>query len=201
MITLNNGQKPMSARHQVEILANNLYSFDSLLISLQSEKQSKKHRIVGAFKKADIIKSYLAFISQSINIDNQKIIESKLDELITDQIIESDIPDRNIEFSSIIELIHKFSEDQKLLDWFRISNNLIGFTAGIYKSFVIINSEEISDFKNSLENFDSAFSYLDISKIKLGLARRKSVKHFIENYDELKKETPNQLINIISQVV
>ena len=30
MITLNNGQKPMSARHQIEILAGNIFDFDHL---------------------------------------------------------------------------------------------------------------------------------------------------------------------------
>ena len=39
MITLNNGQKPMSARHQIEILASKLINFEEFDIEMISEKK------------------------------------------------------------------------------------------------------------------------------------------------------------------
>lgn len=49
MITLNNGQKPMSTRHQIEILAGNIFDFNSLPILSVTEKEKnikiKKMRI------------------------------------------------------------------------------------------------------------------------------------------------------------
>lgn len=44
MITLNNGQRPMSARHQIEILAGNIFDFDSLPILGITEKEKKQKR-------------------------------------------------------------------------------------------------------------------------------------------------------------
>jgi len=201
MITLNNGQKPMSARHQVEILASNIYKFEDLDINLVSEKEQKKKVIKGGFKKSDVIRAYLAFISDSINIDNQKIIESKLDELITDQIIESDLTERSIEFSDVIEIINKYTENKKLLEWFGVANNLIGFGAGIKKTFEVIQMEEHDNFLNTIVNFEEAFSYIDVSKIKLGMARRRAVQHLIENYSRLKEYSVNKITNEISQEI
>lgn len=201
MITLNNGQKPMSARHQVEILANNIYSFDDLDINIQTEKQQRIKRINNSFKKEDIIKAYLAFISNSINIDNQKIIESKLDELITDQIIESDLTDRIIEFSDIIDIVNKFIQDSNAKKWFLVSNNFIGFAAGITKAYSILKDEEIQDFVDSIDNLEQVLSYIDISKVKLGLVRRKAAKFFIENYDICRNYSINKLTDAISQEI
>lgn len=44
MITLNNGQKPMSARHQIEILASNMFDFDKLPILAVSEKNKSNKK-------------------------------------------------------------------------------------------------------------------------------------------------------------
>ena len=94
MITLNNGQKPMSARHQIEILASNLFDFNNLPLLAVSEKEARKKKISDEYINKDvIIKGYLAYISRSINIDNQKIIENKMNELIADKIMDAVNPD------------------------------------------------------------------------------------------------------------
>lgn len=201
MITLNNGQKPMSARHQVEILATNLYKFDDLNLELQTEKEQSKKRINGAFKKSDIITAYLAFITNSINIDNQKIIESKLDELVTSKIIDSDITERKQEFSSIVNLISELNNNDEVKKWFKVSNNLVGFSAGISKSFDDIANIDENDFLQSILRFEEAFSAIDVSRVKLGLVRRKSVKYFIENYHRSSNLSVISLTDEISQVI
>lgn len=201
MITLNNGQKPMSTRHQVEILANNIYDFDNLNIDIQTEKQQKIKRINQSFKKEDIIKGYLAFISNSINIDNQKIIESKLDELITDSIIDSDITDREVEYSDIINLINNFIENSELKKWFLIANNLIGFSAGIPKSFYLINEESADKYLENIKKYEEAFSYIDVSKIKLGKVRRQTIKFFIEKYSFMRDLSIGKITDLISMEI
>jgi hypothetical protein len=140
MITLNNGQKPMSARHQIEVLANTIFDFDNLSLEIQTEKERSKKRIKGSFDKDDIIKAYIAFLSESVNIDNQKIIESKMDELIAEKIIDSDVTQSEAQFINVIEIIEKFIENESSLRWFKQPNNLIGFCAGIGKSYSIINN-------------------------------------------------------------
>lgn len=200
MITLNNGQKPMSARHQVEILADNIYDFNSLNIEISSERTNKK-KIKGIFKKSAIIKAYLAFISNSINIDNQKIISSKLDELITDQIIESDLSERDIQFSDVIDMINRLIESPELSKWFTMENNLIGFCSGITKQFQLIDSLPKETVLENINKLEDAFKYINVSKIKLGLARRKVVQYLIINFDEVLNMTLNQLTDKISQEI
>ncbi|AVQ98368.1 hypothetical protein OBCHQ24_04865 [Oceanobacillus iheyensis] len=201
MITLNNGQRPMSTRHQVEILASNLYDFENLDVNYQTEKEQQTKRINGAFKKSDIITSYLAFVTKSINIDNQKIIESKLDELITNKIMTSNVTKSDIEFSNVIDLVTKLIEDNNIKKWFKVTNNLVGFTAGISDSFNYINTEDHDSFYFSIQKFEEAFSAIDVSRIKLGLARRKSVKFFIERYLDVRELDVISLTDLLSQEI
>jgi len=201
LITLNNGQKPMSARHQIEILAYNIFDFDELNISVQTEKDRSKKIIKGSFNKDDIIKGYISYLSCSVNIDNQKIIESKMDELIAEKIIESDVTQGKQTYLDVISLIEKFIEDSDLLKWFKQTNNLIGFCAAISKSFDIIKTESAKDFKDNIEKFERAFEDFDISKIKLGHLRRLTVEYFISKYSILKSDsfTDLKVKEIVSQ--
>lgn len=89
MVTLNNGQKPMSARHQIEILTSNLFDFQETGERILTEKDSKNLKISVSFNRADFIKGYLAFLSNSTNIRNQKFIEDQMDALIADKILKS----------------------------------------------------------------------------------------------------------------
>lgn len=199
MITLNNGQKPMSARHQIEVLAHNIFDFENLPIVIQSEKARSKKRIKGSFDKDDIIKGYISYLSESVNIDNQKIIESKMDELIADKIIESSVTQSESQFSKVIEKIELFIEDEYLLKWFKQPNNLIGFCAGVGKSYNIIKDESIDSFKDMIEKFELSFESFDISKIKLGHLRRLTVQYFISKYEILKPNSQTEIEDSIGQ--
>ncbi|MDQ0362175.1 hypothetical protein [Breznakia pachnodae] len=203
MITLNNGQKPMSARHQIEVLARNIFDFEKLSILPITEKDAKSNRKKDedVINKDNIIKAYIAYISNSINIDNQKIISSKMDELLTDQIMDSNITERDSQFYDVIEFIKKCFQREDLKNWFLIANNFIGFSAAMSTSFDFLKKENIVDLENNLKIFENAFSSIDVSKIKLGLARRKMVKYYFENYRKLSRITSNQLLDIISMEI
>lgn len=200
MITLNNGQKPMTARHQIEILASNVYDFSSLPLEVQTEKERKKKIIKGSFKKSDVIKAYIAFLSNMINIDDQRIIEGKLDELISEKILNSDITDDDLEFSEIITFVTKLCVESEVLKWFKNNNNFIGFAVGIRKSFSEIKSSKPKDFLQSIKIFEGAFSSFNVSKVKVGMLRRKLVKHFIEDYLSFVKMDENDALEALSIV-
>ena len=199
MITLNNGQKPMSARHQIEVLAHNIFDFENLPIQVQTEKARSKKRIKGSFDKDDIIKGYISYLSESVNIDNQKIIESKMDELIADKIIESTVTQTDTQYSIVIEKIEAFIEEDFLLKWFKQPNNLIGFCAGIGKSYPSIKDETKENFKEMIENFELSFQSFDISKIKLGHLRRLTVQYFISKYENMKSLSQPEIEDSLSQ--
>ena len=199
MITLNNGQKPMSARHQIEVLAHNIFDFENLPIIIQTEKARSKKRIRGSFDKDDIIKGYISYLSESVNIDNQKIIESKMDELIADKIIESSVTQTESQFAKVIEKIEEFIDEEYSQKWFKQPNNLIGFCAGIGKSYHVIKDETKESFKEMIEKFELSFESFDISKIKLGHLRRLTVQYFISKYDIMKSYSQSEIEDSISQ--
>ncbi|WPO78510.1 hypothetical protein [Flavobacterium sp. KACC 22761] len=202
MITLNNGQKAMSANHQIEILLGNMYKFKDLDIVIQTEKEKgKKGKYQHSFEKSNIIKGYLAFLSKSTAIDNKKIIESKMDELVAKKIIDSKITEDTVEFSSVIALINRFAESDYLKKWFDNTNNMIGFCVGIRKSFEKLNNIEIKKIEENLKEFEKAFKALNLSTIKLSKERRNLSQYFIENYAEIGELNEMDLLDKLNEEV
>ncbi|MDQ2194798.1 MULTISPECIES: hypothetical protein [unclassified Vibrio] len=179
MITLNNGQKPMTARHQIEIISSSIYDFDRYSIDYSTEKESKsRSAIKGAFKKSDLVKSYISFLSRSVNIDNNKIIEQKMDEIIARKIIESDIPNELHSFGDILDLVNNFCGNKKSKEWLVLSNNIIGFCVGARDNYDYLQSLSYEKIDEYIDLFERSFSYIDVSKVKLGTVRRECVAYF-----------------------
>lgn len=199
MVTLNNGQKPMTPAHQIEILTNNDIDFGELSRKIKTEKDGYSK---DTLNKSDLVKAYIAFLGKSVNIDNQKIIQSKLDELIAENIIESfEYDEDRVEFKDVMKLISSFSNNEKLFDWFKVSNNLIGFCVGIHKSFYHIRNENPKLLEENLEKLDRAFLHIDKSKIKISTFRRNMIKNFIENYESLKDKSENEILNFLTIIM
>lgn len=196
MITLNNGQKPMSANHQIEILLSNIYKFDDLSIKIiTSKEKGKVGKIENTFEKSTIIKSYLAFVTDSISIDNKKIIDEKMDGLITKKIMESKVTNDSLEFSEIITIINIFAKNKEIKTWFDNTNNMIGFSVGIKKSYNFVKDINTEDFLKSIKTFEQTFKSLNISTIKLSRERRNLTKYFIENLERLKDADEIELLD------
>lgn len=200
MITLNNGQKPMTARHQIEILASNVYNFDKLGLNIVTEKEFKKDKPKDAFKKSDIISAYIAFLSNTTNLESSKIIQEKMDELIARKIIETSPSDHRIEFSDILILVARFSKNKVNYRWLKNLNNLMGFCVGIKRSYSAVARLSASDFASRVSLFEGAFSNLDVSKIKLSRERRKLSRHLFENYLTLKDADEDELTLIFNEL-
>lgn len=200
MITLNNGQKPMSARHQIEILTANIFEFDENEKPIVTERDAKRLKIKVAFNKADFIKGYLGFLANSTNIENQKIIEEKLDELIADKILDSNITEDGLEFSDVVNLINRLSLNEKNYKWFKNSNNLIGFCVGVKSSYDLLKDINPEDFEESTKKYEQAFGSFNYSKIKIGRIRRLLADYFIKNYSNLSNLDVLELVDTLSQV-
>jgi len=201
MITLNNGQKPMSASHQIEILASHVYNFDELGITIQTEKDKGKKRIVGSFNKSDFIKAYLAFLSNSISIDNNKVIEEKLDELLANRILDSSITEDGLEFSKVVGIISKHSKNKYIKKWFENGNNLIGFSVGIKKSFEQVNKVRTELFEENLRVLDKSISSLNLSTIKLSRERRRISKFYFEFFNKTYNLEQMELLDMLVEEI
>lgn len=200
MITLNNGQKPMSARHQIEILTANIFDFSDSEMPIATEKAVRQQKIKVSFNKSDFVKGYLAFLANSTNIENQKIIEEKLDQLIAEKILTSDITEDNLEFSHIVSFINTLTKNDYTYKWFKNVNNLIGFCVGIRSSFFQMDFMSSNTFSTAIILFEDAFSNFNFSKIKVGRIRRNLVSYYIANFNELKELEVLNLVDTLSQV-
>lgn len=195
MITLNNGQKPMTARHQVEILLGNIYQFKGEEIEILSEKEATGGKARGSFKKASFINAYLAFLSDATNIDNKKIIEDKLDELLATRIIERGTSDTTVEFINVIGLVSKFSQVPETKKWFQNENHLIGFSVAMRQASVFNMVSQMSPeiFAEKIEFFDDAFSNADVSQFRVSNYRRKLAHQYFINLNKIDKDSMGEV--------
>jgi hypothetical protein len=198
MITLNNGQKPMSARHQIDVLADSFFEFNNIPLKLVAEKGKGRVRAPDTFKKADFVKGYVAYLAGSVNIDNQKIIEEKMDELIASKIIDSNIPTSNTEFSDVVKLVNDFSSSDYLREWVRSQNNFIGFCVGSKTSISDIQKVPLGEVEESIRSFEHAFSSINTSKVNLGKVRRELVAYFFQKFKVLRGLDEFELLDKIS---
>ena len=179
-------------------------SMDRLLYRMilsvtEKEKKSKKKIDEDTMNKESLIKGYLAYVSNSINIDNQKIIEEKMNELIADKILNSNIASKNGEFQDVVDYISKMMENEYLNGWFKVVNNFIGFAAAMNISYVVIQNLNSIELQEHVQLFEEVFSAIDVSKIKLGMARRRMVKFYFENYNKFSKYGFSDLLDVVSQ--
>lgn len=201
MITLNNGQKPMTPRHQIEILTQELFDFSELSIDIQSEKSRSEQIIRGAFNLGDISRGYLAFLTDNVNNENTKIIGEKMDQILVGRILDSQITDSVIEFKDVLSVIDRFASDNVLVkQWLKIPNNLIGFCVAIKKSFASLESESPDVFLEQIEKFEDAFKAINPSKVNLGKFRRELSKYFIENYESVKGMDSESLVEMFVDI-
>jgi hypothetical protein len=184
MITLNNGQRGMTPRHQIEILTKELFDFNELRFKVQTEKEKSTSSIKDSFSLGDISKGYMAFLTNNVNNENSKIIEEKMDEILVGRILDNDINKNNIEFFDILKIVDKFIENTYCLNWFQTVNNFIGFCIGVTNSFEFINNLELKELEELLKDFEKSFKSLNTSKINIGRFRRELSKNYIENIEK-----------------
>ncbi|HRF16804.1 MAG TPA: hypothetical protein PK977_01500 [Chitinophagaceae bacterium] len=200
MVTLNNGQKPMTARHQIEILAESIYDFSSYHFQVFTEKENADKKEKG-FKKADIINAYISFLSNSTSLDNKKIIEDKLDELVARKIIESKITDDSVDFNKVLKLVGRMYESESLYNWLKNSNNLIGFSVGIRNSYIHVNALNNEELEIQLSKFEKAFKNINVSTIKLSRERRRLTSFFINKLHDLIEKDSDELTLLLAEQI
>lgn len=201
MITLNNGQKPMTPRHQVEVMMANVFNFDKLGIEFQTEKERGEKIKINSFNKSDLVQAYLAYMANSPMVDNQKIIQDKMDELIVSKIISTEpLENDNTTFENVMNAIAKFQKSVISLKWLKQANNLVGFAVGMKYSSKEIMNLSVEEFENAIKLFDQAFTDFNPSKIKMGKLRRELSFDYFKNYSKLKDYDRLELLEYFSDI-
>jgi hypothetical protein len=197
MITLNNGQKPMTPRHQVEVMISNTYDFSTFDINIVTEKEKLTPN---SFKKSDIIQAYLAFMANSPLVDNKKIIQEKMDGLLIDKIMSQESMNIDIDFNDILIAISKFQVDNISRKWLKVENNLIGFATGMKKSAKLVIKLSVDEFRERIEVFDEAFNNFNPSKIKVGKFRRELSCEYFREFEQLNNSNSDELLEYFSDI-
>jgi hypothetical protein len=200
MITLNNGQRPMTPRHQVEIILANTIDFEDLEIAVISEKESTTRTNKVSFKKSDIIQGYLAFMAESPIIDNKKIIEEKMDELLVNRIMSKEPSSYKSSYKELMGLVSRFSTDKNALTWLKTTNNFVGFSAGAKDSVTDISKLTATEFGAHTKIFEEAFSDFNPSRIKVGKYRRELSCEFFKNFTQYKDFDSDELLEAFSEI-
>ena len=183
MITLNNGQRPMTPRHQVEIMIANVFDFKKLGLEVVAEKDASAILSRKSFKKSDIIQAYLAFMADSPVVDNKKIIEEKMDDLLVGKIMAVEPKTYTSSFKDFVLLLVKFQKEAEAFKWLKVNNNLVGYAAGVKHSMKSIKLLTASDFADHVAIFDQAFDDFNPSRIKVGKYRRELAFEYFKNFD------------------
>ncbi len=200
MITLNNGQKPMTPRHQVEVMMANVFDFDELGIQVQTEKERAIKIKMNSFNKSDLVQAYLAYMANSPMVDNKKIIQDKMDKLIVNKIVSAKKVEKDSTFENVIKALSKFQKSSVSLKWLKQANNLVGFSVGMKTSFKDIRDISVEEFEHSIKTFDQAFSDFNPSKIKMGKLRRELSFEYFKNYSKLKNYDDLELLEYFSDL-
>ena len=195
MITLNNGQKPMTPRHQIEILTAEMFDFEGLKnISVQTEKERADKIIRGSLNLGDISRGYLAFLTNNVNNENNKIIDEKMDEILVTRVLDSREVSGQLKFQNVLDLVDQLSEEVPAKNWFKVNNNLIGFCVGVKDSHKDLKLITSKDFSLGIEIFEEAFNSINPSKVNLGKYRRQLAAEFVKKYSDLSKVGAEGLI-------
>lgn len=200
MITLNNGQRPMTPRHQVEIMIANAFDFNDLGLNVVAEKDANIAAARKAFKKADIIQAYLAFMADSPIVDNKKIIEEKMDELLVGKIMAVEPTRYKSSFKSFVKVLAEVQNSPDALKWLKVTNNLVGFAAGAKHSIEEVSKLTAAEFGACVSEFDNAFADFNPSRIKVGKYRRELVYEYFKNFREYREKDAAELLEKFSEL-
>lgn len=191
IIVLNSGQKPMSMRHQIELLFSTTKENlrESIPdIEIFTERDEARRTRAGKYALERLAISYYAFIMKSTEIDKENIIAQKI---IEDSILEEGEEELGKKFSKFTGYLQKFylmdKEIFRLYDaeacaWLGSENFMISFFAAI-SNFSIDEKRErrISEALDKLiadlgvANIgDDIFGYLNYKQAIVGLPSRRT---------------------------
>ncbi len=196
LIVLNSGQKPMSMRHQVELLfmtLKNSLCNDINELELYVEKDNAIRSRPKKYAFDRIVNAYYSFLTKSPETDRDNLVVKKLNE---DDILSSTETELNENYISFKKYLAKYCEiDEEIFriynnfndlssykNWLSEENTMKAFFAAISK-FKIDEKRELRmdlaldkflyTLKNSSENVDS-LGFAQFNEIKSGIDSKKS---------------------------
>ncbi|MBM6499263.1 hypothetical protein [Flavobacterium macrobrachii] len=193
LIVLNSGQKPMSMRHQVELLFMTLKNsltkdIDGLELYLEKDGQIRSKARKFAFDR--IVNAYYSFLTKSPETDRDNLVVKKLNE---DDILSSTETELNENYVSFKKYLIKYCElDTELFrvygginelssykNWLSEENTMKAFFAAVSK-FKIDDKRE-SRMDNALDKLIKTFKDENTSRDIINFEQFNSIKSGIDS--------------------
>jgi hypothetical protein len=197
LIVLNSGQKPMSMRHQIELLfitmRQTLVNEIDGLVVLEEKNEDKRKR-AGEFPFERLVTGYKSFLTKSPEIDKDNIVAERM---IENDILDSEekfLSDSFIKYKEYLTVYAKLDQEvfrvyldsslNKFRNWLADANVIISIFAAIAKYSVDQRREQT--VKTALHNLlltDIRAAKADPKKYNVGFATRKILTNgFIEYF-------------------
>jgi len=181
-------------------LTQEMFDFSGLNnISVQTEKERSEKITRGAFNLSDISNAYLAFLTNNVNNENNKIVNEKMDEILVGRVLDTDIADGSVQFEDVLNLLDKLCVNSEVKKWFKVNNNLIGFCVAIKKVYGEVSGVEPDRFEQVIAVFEEGFDAINASKVNLGKYRRQLSKEFFENFIEFSEYDAEELTEYFAE--
>ena len=191
LIVLNSGQKPMSMKHQVELLFTTLKSeieaeIPDLIIYVERDGQIRSRELKFSFDR--LVNAYYSFLTKSPEVKRDNLVVKKLNE---DDILSANEEELNLSYNSFIDFLKMYclldknlypyyqNNDDSNKNWLAEENNMKGVFAAIGRYGV--DEKRMTRIKTALEKLVVLTVASPITEDPLGLDVYKEVKSGIDS--------------------
>ncbi|MNP54193.1 hypothetical protein D3C76_1487280 [compost metagenome] len=99
----------------------------------------------------------------------------------------------------MLKLLDKLCVNSEVKKWFKVNNNLIGFSVAIKKVYEEVSEVEPDRFEEVIAVFEEGFDAINASKVNLGKYRRQLSKEFFENFVEFSEYDAEELTEYFAE--
>jgi hypothetical protein len=198
LIVLNSGQRPMSMRHQVELLFMTLKNdleqvIEGLEIYLEKEGTIRSHAKKFPFDR--LVNGYYSFLTKSPEIERDNLVVKKLNE---DDILSSEEEELNESYILFVKYLRLYCDLD--FEFYRIYSNHT--TLGSYKNW-LAEENTIKSFFAAVSKFtndEKKLSRVDIALEKLLLLLKSSQStddpFFLDVFKSIKSGIDSKKVNV-----
>ena len=180
MLTLNTGQTPMSARHQIEMLYSDMLNTDIKGIRLVSDVDGTARASENEFLFKNAVEGFHSYMNRNeLPIDRQELLENiKMLEKMSEEATDSDLFKEFLEcyigvFNALREVTNNESVNQELLSEYEIN----GAPFGQNTSKVFSTSQALTGFGAAIgrmKDRDVLYGFTDVTNMLDDLKSRNS---------------------------
>ncbi|WP_339780773.1 hypothetical protein [uncultured Thalassospira sp.] len=187
IIVLNAGQKPMSVRHQVELLFSSLQKpIEDKVgeIELVKEKDLRRRRRAGIFSFEVIVSGYQAFVSGSTELNKDNLISQQLQ---VDSSLDQDEEYINLQFDDFVEYLKFYKELDK--EVFRVYPDLNQEREGQEERSTTVAQHWMTNENTCISFFASIAQFAPYDGTSISEIKRKRIAAGLSKLVEKLRET------------